>query len=123
MKKIDEILLISGQVILNVEIEGTRWIPIKIICESLSVDFNRQFKNIKKDMFLRSRVQLISIFRYTQRRKMLCIPEHLLMGYVFTVRSKSHELIEYKKRCYDVLYKFFKGEYDFIRKSTFVGRS
>lgn len=44
-----------------------------------------------------------------QVREYICLPEEYVYGYVFSIRSDSPELIEYKRECYHVLYNHFHG--------------
>ena len=44
-----------------------------------------------------------------QGRNMTCLPEKYIYGWIFSLRSESPELIEYKKTCYNLLYNHFHG--------------
>lgn len=40
---------------------------------------------------------------------MTCLPEKYIYGWLFSLRSDSPELIEYKRTCYELLYNHFHG--------------
>jgi len=44
-----------------------------------------------------------------QLRNMTCLPEHLIYGRIFSIRSNSRELAEYKMACYFILFEHFHG--------------
>ena len=44
-----------------------------------------------------------------QLRNMTCLPEHLIYGWIFSIRSNSRELAEYKMACYLILFEHFHG--------------
>ena len=45
----------------------------------------------------------------TQVRNVTCIPEQFIYGWIFSLRSESKELTEYKKTCYELLFNHFHG--------------
>lgn len=103
-------LKFNDRVIYFLSIDGRYWIAIKPICESLGVDYIAQFKSIKKDDILGAALsnQTIQVLD-DQARGMACLPEKYVYGWLFSIQSKSPELQEYKKQCYDVLYNHFHG--------------
>lgn len=40
---------------------------------------------------------------------MLCLPEKYVYGWIFTIQSNSEELAEYKLKCHDILFSYFRG--------------
>lgn len=44
-----------------------------------------------------------------QVKNMTCLPEKYIYGWLFSLRSDSPELIEYKRTCYELLYNHFHG--------------
>ncbi|WP_352422270.1 phage antirepressor N-terminal domain-containing protein [Proteiniphilum sp.] len=100
----------NGKSILFARINGKYWISIKSVCEALNVNYNRQFQNIQGDpilgpAFANQQIQVPN----DQARNMACLPEYLVYGWIFSIKSNSPELIEYKKECYDVLFNHFHG--------------
>lgn len=106
----NKFLEFNGKTIVFLNKEGVYWIAIKPICEALNIDYIRQFKNLKEDKILS---QLLSeqtiVAEDNKLRSMICLPEQYIYGWIFSIRSKSAELLEYKKTCYDVLYNHFHG--------------
>ena len=100
----------NGKNILFQRINGIYWISIKSVCESLIVDYVRQYKNIQDDPILGPVLsnQTMQI-PGDQTRKIACLPEEYIYGWIFSIKSKSSELIEYKRECYHILYNHFHG--------------
>jgi len=100
----------NGKSIHFLAIDGQYWIAIKPICEALNVDFEAQRKNLKEDKILS---QLPSeqtmVAADGKMRKMLCLPEFFIYGWIFSIQSESEELAAYKWECYRILYEHFHG--------------
>jgi len=82
----------NGRNIYFLAIDGKYWIAVKPICEALKVNYNRQFQNIKSDPIL---VQLFAeqqmVAADGKLRKMVCLPEKFIYGWIFTIQSSSQE--------------------------------
>lgn len=91
-------------------IKGVYWISVKTVCEALNVNYNRQFQNLKEDPLLRAEFanQQMQV-PGDQARSMICLPETFIYGWIFSLNSKSEELLIFKKECYLVLFKHFNG--------------
>lgn len=100
----------NGKNILFKRIDGVYWIGIKSVCEALNINYNRQFQNIKEDNILGPAfaIQQTQV-PGDQARKIACLPEKYIYGWIFSINSSSSELLEYKKDCYEVLYNHFHG--------------
>jgi len=92
------------------EVGNEYWIAIKPICEALNVDYIRAYKNISEDENLS---QLLSeqtmVGADNKNRKMICLPEKYIYGWLFSLRSKSEALKQYQMKCYEVLFNYFNG--------------
>lgn len=88
---------------------GTYWIAIKPICEALEVNFDRQFKNLKVDKILSQVYAKQPIPTAGGIQKMLCISERYVYGWLFSIKSDSKQLLEYKRTCYELLFEYFHG--------------
>lgn len=92
------------------EVGNEYWIAIKPICEALNVDYIRAYKNISEDKNLS---QLLSeqtmVGADNKNRKMVCLPEKYIYGWLFSLRSKSEALKQYQMKCYEVLFNYFNG--------------
>lgn len=110
MKNLEKFLEFNGKRIAVLLADGTWWVAVKPICEALGVNYNRQFQNIKEDDIL-SGVFANQQTHDTSGRvqEMLCLPEKFIYGWVFSLRSDASGLVEYKKKCYEVLYDHFHG--------------
>ena len=92
------------------EVGNEYWIAIKPICDALNVDYIRAYKNISEDENLS---QLLSeqtmVGADNKNRKMVCLPEKYIYGWLFSLRSKSEVLKQYQMKCYEVLFNYFNG--------------
>ncbi len=109
-KKVSNFIDFNGKKILFRRINGKHWIGIKSVCEALNVNYNRQFQQIKQDpilgpAFANKQMQVPG----DQVRNLACLPEYLVYGWLFSIDSKSPELLEYKKEYYNVLFNHFHG--------------
>lgn len=113
MNKHEKFLEFNGKSIVFLSVDGTYWIPLKPICDALGVDYIRCFKNAKNDPILgpelSKQTMQVSKNGQIQGRNMTCIPEEFIYGWIFSLRSDSKELTEYKKTCYRLLYNHFHG--------------
>ena len=109
-QSIVKFLEFKGKSLLFLSKDGIYWIALKPICEALNVNYQQQHKNILADLILgpASCNHTIQIPN-DQARIMTCLPEYLIYGYIFSIRSDSPELLEYKKECYKVLFDYFHG--------------
>ena len=109
-KRIEKFLEFEGKVLPFLSVDGIWYIAVKPICEALGVEYTRTFKNLKEDEFLS---QLLAeqpmVATDGKLRKMICLPERYVYGWLFGIRSESPELKAYKMECYDVLYNHFHG--------------
>lgn len=122
----EKFLLFNGKNIVFLGIDGTYWIPLKPICEALNIDTDRSIKNVKKDTILgavrsEQTVQVIENDK-NQGRNMMCLPEKYIYGWIFSLRSDSEQLQQYKKTCYELLYNHFHGQIG-NRKELLLKRS
>ena len=113
MKTHEKFLEFNGKNIIFININGSYWIALKPIWEALEVDYIRCFKNAKNDPILGAVLseQTIQVEKNgkKQGRKVTCIPEEFIYGWIFSLRSESIELIDYKRTCYQLLFKHFHG--------------
>jgi hypothetical protein len=109
-KRVVKFLEFKGKNLLFLTKDGIYWIAIKPVCEAIQVNFDRQFKTLKDDPILGPAyaVQPMQV-PGDQVRNLACLPEHLIYGWIFSIRSESKELLEYKKECYNILFEFFHG--------------
>lgn len=113
MKTHEKFLKFNGKNIVFLNVDGTYWIALKPICKALNIEYTRSFKNIKTDPILAPALAVqpmqVSKNGRKQLRNMTCIPEMYIYGWIFSLRSESPELDEYKRTCYELLYNHFHG--------------
>lgn len=108
--QVKKFLEFNEKVIYFVAADGQYWIAIKPICEALGVDYERQRKNLKEDEILSQLPSEQTVVAADGKlRKMVCLPEFFIYGWIFSIQSQSEELQQYKLECYRVLYEHFHG--------------
>ncbi len=96
--------------IINTYVDGQYWIAIKPICEALNVNYKHQANQIKNDEILgQLSRQYKTVAQDGRKREMTCLPEKFIYGWLFSVRSDSPALLQYKRDCYEVLFNHFNG--------------
>ena len=110
-KQVVKFLEFKGKNIVYLSVNGTYWIAVKPVCEAIKVDYTQQYKNLRKDEILRPElcVYTIQVPGAAQSRRFVCLPEEFIYGWIFSIRSDSAELMQYKRECYRVLYEHFHG--------------
>lgn len=107
---VEQLPVFNGRRISMMATDGQWYVAVKPICEGLNVDYIQQFKNLKDDEILGQLLCEHTMVAADGRlRKMTCLPEKYVYGWLFSIRSDSAELIEYKRVCYDLLYNHFHG--------------
>ncbi len=107
---ISSFLEFKGHKLLYVAEEGQYHIAVKPICEALNVVYTGQLKTMQKDPILGPALYLRTIqVPNSQGRQMTCIPERYVYGWLFGIKSKKSELIDFKRECYDVMFNHFNG--------------
>lgn len=111
MKNIERFLDFDGKRISILLNDGEWWVAIKPICEALGVNYDRQQKNLKEHNIL-SQLYAIqhTVAADGKLRKMLCLPEKFIYGWLFSINSENENLIAYQKECYVVLYDYFHSK-------------
>jgi len=107
---IRKFLEFNGKVIYFLGKEGQYWIAIKPICEALGIDFSRQLRTLKADSILARAWSKQTIHDRSGRlQKIVCISEKFVYGWIFSLRSDSKQLQDYKLKCYELLFDYFHG--------------
>jgi len=109
-KRISKFLKFNGKNLVFLSVDGQYWIAIKPICESLGVNYNRQFQELKNDpIYSQLFAQKQMVAADGKMRKMVSLPEEFIYGWIMQIQSGSPELAEYKLECHRVLYNHFHG--------------
>lgn len=106
-------LAFNGKNIICLNVDGTYWIALRPILEALKMDADSSIKTTKNDPFLGgcTSIQTVQVGKNgkNQGRKMTCIPEKYIYGWLCFLRSDNKELNKYKETCYNLLYDHFHG--------------
>lgn len=110
MANLENFLEFNGKRLSVLSKDGQWWIAIKPICEALVIKYESQFERISKhpilsELFLKQGI----VAADNKLREMVCLPEKFIYGWLFSIQSDKPELIEYQRRCYEVLYNHFHG--------------
>lgn len=109
-KSIKKFLQFNGKNVYFLSANGVWYIAIKPICEALGVDYIRQFKNLKEDKILGQLLSEQTMVAADGRlRKMVCLPEFFIYGWIFTIKSDSEGLQDFQWKCYELLFNYFHG--------------
>lgn len=109
-KRVSKFLEFNGKTLIFLSVDGQYWIALKPICEALNVEYTRTFKNTKADPILGSTIAIQPMVGADGKaRKMVSLPEKWIYGWLMGIQSTSHEFLEYKKLCYEVLNNYFHG--------------
>ncbi len=113
MKRHQEFLSFNDELITYLSVDGNYWISMPSICKALKVDVRRSIRNAKNDPILGPAMSIQTVQvpgkGGSQTRKVTCVPEYLVYGWLFSLNSKSEKLLEYKRTCYQLLYQHFHG--------------
>lgn len=114
------VAVINESKILVIE-NGQKLVPIKPICEALGIDAKTQRTKIQEDEILNSvGVLSTSTGADGKQYEMFCIPFKYVFGWLFTIKPANvkeearEAVMEYKKKCYDVLYQSFTDSQEFL---------
>ncbi len=116
----------NGKTISLLYRDGQYWIAIRPICQALNVRYAWQYKMLKKHPILAD-VLYVHIMRDTKNRlqKMVALPEKYIYGWLFQIKSKNPDLLQYQYECFEIIYNHFHGSItgrrnDLIRKKVEV---
>lgn len=113
-KKSTKFLKFNDTLLYFIDVDGKKFIAYKPICDVLGIDANRCYKNLKKDYIIGPELAVLPMQvennGIIQFRKMTCIPEIYIYGWIFSLKSDNEKLKHFKKECYNILFKHFNGE-------------
>ena len=113
---------VNNQSILVIEdLFKEKLVPIRPICDALGVDFEGQRQRISRDEILSPTAFMTkAVGADGKDREMVCLPIKFVFGWLFTIdTSRVNEearesVINYKLKCYDVLYNYFVEYSEFV---------
>ncbi len=108
-----------GSDIIAVEKDGEILVPMKRICENLSLDWSAQKQRIERDSVLSIAMGITPIPTEGGTQQLLTLPLKYLNGFLFGISDSriqdpeiKAKIIMYKQECYDVLYNHFHPKQD-----------
>jgi len=110
----------AGATLLGVLDGGVAWVAMKPIVEGMGLSWPRQYQKMIDDEIMGPTIaEKGMVAEDGKRREMICLPEELLQGWLFTVNPKKVKpeirdvVIRYKRECYAALHRAFtKGVSD-----------
>lgn len=112
-KQSTKFLKFNDTLLYFIDVEGKKFIAYKPICDVLGIDANRCYKNLKKDYIIGPELAVLPMQvennGIIQFRKMTCIPEKYIYGWIFSLNSENEKLRHFKKECHNVLFNYFNG--------------
>ncbi|MFV8268478.1 phage antirepressor N-terminal domain-containing protein [Flavobacterium sp. GT2N3] len=113
----------NQKIVIVIDEEGQKFVPIKPICEALGVNYTSQLEKLENDDLLDSTIPLRgTVGADGKTREMKCIPLEFVFGWVFSISSKNvkdevrESLIQYKKICHRALFDYFTEHSSFIEE-------
>lgn len=92
------------------------FVPVKPICQALTIDFSAQAQRLKRHLILGPTVvTLTTVAADEKEREMLCLPLKYVYGWLFTIdagqvaESRRDAVTNYQLECYEALYEHFTG--------------
>jgi prophage antirepressor-like protein len=109
-QSLEKFLEFNGQALVFLAKDGVYWIALKPICEALNVNYDRQYRNVTDSKVFGPECANLHVqVPGKQSRKMTCLPESSIYGWIFTIHGDNPELIRYQKECNDILFNYFHG--------------
>jgi len=85
-------------------VKEVEWVPIELVCEALEINFKEALPFLKEDEILSENIADHFVeLPDGATRKMLCIREHFMYGWLFSCKSNSTALEAYKLACFNAL--------------------
>lgn len=110
MKNLSKFLEFNNKKIAILLNNGTWWIAIKPLCEALEIKYEKQRERISEHPILAELLATQSVLASDNKlRDMLCLPEAFIYGWLFSIQSDNPVLIQYQRKCYDILFQHFHG--------------
>lgn len=92
------------------------FVPVKPVCQALTIDFSAQVQHIKRHYILSSTVvTLTTVAADEKEREMLCLPLEYIYGWLFTIdagqvaEGRKQTVANYQLECNKALYEHFTG--------------
>lgn len=117
------VAIINGISLQVVADEREQLVAVKPVCEILGVDYPGQFAKLKEHPIFGSVIGLSSTTGADGKTyEMVCLPLRYFPSWIFSINPNNvkeevrENLMEYQKKCNDILYDYFFSRVDFSRK-------
>ena len=117
------VAIINGISLQVVADEREQLVAVKPVCEILGVDYPGQFAKLKEHPLYSSVIGLNSTTGADGKTyEMVCLPLRYFPSWLFSINPNNvkeevrENLMEYQKKCNDILYDYFFSRVDFSRK-------
>lgn len=106
----------NNETVWAVEREGEILVAVKPICEALGLAWSSQLKRLRRTSILNKKLIIMTIPSPGGPQETVCLPLAHFHGWLFgveTTRVKPAirpKLEDYQAQCYEVLYRYFRGE-------------
>lgn len=113
----------NEKIVVVIDEDGQKYVPIKPICEALGVNYTTQLEKLENDELIDGTIPLRgTVGADGKDRQMKCIPLEFVFGWLFSISSKNVKeevregLIQYKRICHKALYHYFTEHSNFIEE-------
>lgn len=121
--KTKNVAIVNGISLQVVSDEREQLVAVKPVCEILGVAYPPQFTKLKEHPIFSSVVTLsITTGADGKEYEMACLPLRYFPSWLFSINPNNVKeeirecLLEYQKKCNDILYDYFFSRVDFSRK-------
>ena len=121
------IAVVNGISLQVVADEREQLVAVKPVCEILGVDYPGQFTKLKEHPIYGSVIGLCPTTGADGKTyEMVCLPLRYFPSWLFSISPNNvkeevrESLMEYQKKCNDILYDYFFSRVDFSRKKEKV---
>ena len=113
----------NEKIVIVIDEDGQKFVPIKPICEALGVNYTSQLEKLESDELIDSVIPLRGTAGADGKQyQMKCLPLEFVFGWLFSISSKNvkeeikESLINYKRLCHKALYSYFTEHSSFIEE-------
>jgi phage anti-repressor protein/prophage antirepressor-like protein len=101
--------------LLSFKHNGEVYVAMKPLVESMGLDWKSQYARMKRDEVLSEGMVIMTIPTAGGHQEVIGLPLKLLNGWLFGIDTKRvkeeirEDIIAYRRKCYDVLYRYWHG--------------
>ena len=121
--KTTNVAIVNGINLQVVADEREQFVAVKPVCEILGVDYPGQFTKLKEHPLYSSVIELSPTTGADGKTyEMVCLPLRYFPSWLFSINPNNvkeeirENLLEYQKKCNDILFDYFFSRVDFSQK-------